>query len=266
MLILFSRRTRQVLQLFNQPKRSEADKKSTKEPDEWAEFLHLPGKKFFDFSQVREEIVNDTDKITGSDKGVSNKAISLKIFSPNVLNLTLVDLPGMTKVPVGNQPKDIEQQIRNMCMTYIEKKNAIILAVTAANTDLANSDGLNLARQVDPDGMHCVLAALLNSQIIYRPTHHRCPHEDRHHGRGNRRDRHPLGSRYPAPPRLRPHRQPRSEGHRVQEGHQGRPRVRAQLFREPPSVRQEGQVLRHPFPVAPSQSSPFCILYRGEGK
>ena len=56
------------------------------------------------------------------------------------------------QVPVGDQPKDIEAQIRAMCVKYITPKNAIILAVTAANTDLANSDGLNLARQVDPDG------------------------------------------------------------------------------------------------------------------
>jgi vacuolar protein sorting-associated protein 1 len=56
-------------------------------------------------------------------------------------------------VPVGDQPKDIEAQIRNMCIKYVTPKNAIILAVTAANTDLANSDALNLARQVDPDGV-----------------------------------------------------------------------------------------------------------------
>ncbi|KAJ3113723.1 vacuolar protein sorting-associated protein 1 [Phlyctochytrium bullatum] len=65
----------------------------------------------------------------------------------------MVDLPGLTKVPVGDQPKDIEKQIREMIMKYILKNNAIVLAVTAANTDLANSDGLKLAREVDPDGV-----------------------------------------------------------------------------------------------------------------
>lgn len=75
------------------------------------------------------------------------------MFSPNVLTLTLVDLPGMTKVPVGDQPKDIEKQIKDMILKYIMKPNAIILAVTAANTDLANSDGLKLAREVDPEGI-----------------------------------------------------------------------------------------------------------------
>ena len=63
-----------------------------------------------------------------------------------------MDLPGLTKVPVGDQPADIERQIRDMIGRYITKANAIILAVTAANTDLANSDGLKLAREVDPEG------------------------------------------------------------------------------------------------------------------
>jgi replication fork clamp-binding protein CrfC len=80
----------------------------------------------------------------------------LRIFSPNVLTLTLVDLPGLTKVPVGDQPRDIERQIKDMLVKYISKPNAIILAVTAANTDLANSDGLKLARDVDPDGTRTI--------------------------------------------------------------------------------------------------------------
>ena len=73
-----------------------------------------------------------------------------------MLTLTLVDLPGLTKNPVGDQPRDIERQIRDMLLKYISKPNAIILAVTAANTDLANSDGLKLASEVDPDGTRTV--------------------------------------------------------------------------------------------------------------
>jgi replication fork clamp-binding protein CrfC len=64
-----------------------------------------------------------------------------------------VDLPGLTKVPVGDQPADIEKQIREMVTKHISRPNAIILAVTSANTDLANSDGLKMAREVDPDGL-----------------------------------------------------------------------------------------------------------------
>lgn len=117
--------------------------------------MHKPGKKYFNFEEIRDEIVQETDRATGgaSAKGISPEPINLRIYSPHVLTLTLVDLPGLTKVPVGDQPKDIERQIRDMIMRYIVKPNAIILAVTSANTDIANSDGLKLARDVDPDGI-----------------------------------------------------------------------------------------------------------------
>lgn len=124
--------------------------------NEWGEFLHLPGQKFHDFAKIRDEIVRDTEKMTGKNAGISPNPINLRIFSPNVLTLTLVDLPGLTKVPVGDQPRDIERQIREMLLKFISKPNAIILAVTAANTDLANSDGLKMARDVDPEGTRTI--------------------------------------------------------------------------------------------------------------
>lgn len=70
----------------------------------------------------------------------------------SVLNLTLVDLPGLTKVPVGDQPADIEFQIRDMLMQFITQENCLVLAVTPANSDLATSDALKLAKEVDPNG------------------------------------------------------------------------------------------------------------------
>lgn len=69
-----------------------------------------------------------------------------------MVTLTLVDLPGLTKVPVGDQPEDIEQQIREMIITYITNPNSIILAVTSGNTDFSTSEAIKLARDVDPDG------------------------------------------------------------------------------------------------------------------
>uniref|UniRef100_A0A671VDL4 Dynamin-1-like protein n=1 Tax=Sparus aurata TaxID=8175 RepID=A0A671VDL4_SPAAU len=88
----------------------------------------------------------------GNVTGISDEPIHLKIFSPHVVNLTLVDLPGITKVPVGDQPKDIEIQIRELIFKYISNPNSIILAVTAANTDMATSEALKVAREVDIDG------------------------------------------------------------------------------------------------------------------
>lgn len=124
--------------------------------DEWGEFLHLPNKKFFNFEEIRQEIVRETEAKTGKNLGISSVPINLRIYSPHVLTLTLVDLPGLTKVPVGDQPKDIERQIREMLMKFISKPNAIILSVNASNTDLANSDGLKLAREVDPEGSRTI--------------------------------------------------------------------------------------------------------------
>ncbi|VDQ07739.1 unnamed protein product [Trichobilharzia regenti] len=73
-----------------------------------------------------------------------------------LLNLTLIDLPGMTKVPVGDQPPDIETQIRNMIIEFIERDSCLILAVSPANSDLANSDALKLAKEYDPQGLRTI--------------------------------------------------------------------------------------------------------------
>ncbi|KAK3944121.1 vacuolar protein sorting-associated protein 1 [Diplogelasinospora grovesii] len=154
-----------VLQLINRSATSESngvDKDITNSTDkaanadEWGEFLHIPGQKFYDFNKIRDEISRETEAKVGRNAGISPAPINLRIYSPNVLNLTLVDLPGLTRVPVGDQPRDIERQIRDMIVKYIQKSNAIILAVTAANIDLANSDGLKLAREVDPEGQRTI--------------------------------------------------------------------------------------------------------------
>ncbi|XP_047664133.1 dynamin-3 isoform X6 [Tachysurus fulvidraco] len=123
---------------------------------EYAEFLHCKGKKFVDFEEVRVEIEAETDRITGSNKGISPIPINLRVYSPNVLNLTLIDLPGMTKVAVGDQPADIEHQIRDMLLQFITKESCLILAVTPANMDLANSDALKIAKEVDPQGLRTI--------------------------------------------------------------------------------------------------------------
>ena len=139
-----------VLQLLQTKRRPDGSE------EEYGEFLHLPGKKFFDFSEIRREIQAETDREAGENKGVSDKQIRLKIFSPNVLDITLVDLPGITKVPVGDQPSDIEARIRTMIMSYIKLPSCLILAVTPANSDLANSDALQIAGNADPDGYRTI--------------------------------------------------------------------------------------------------------------
>jgi dynamin 1-like protein len=193
-------------------------------PLEWGEFLHRPGEVFTDFEAIRcacgaplrrhaaaaapprgvpdaprvrrarsAEIQAETDRETGSNKAISEKQIRLKISSPYVLTMTLVDLPGIARVPVGDQPADIEvrrlcwavwavcaarawhgvgptsavappcarrlcsqARIGEMILSYIRRESCLILAVTPGNTDLAASDAIKLARQVDPQGRRTI--------------------------------------------------------------------------------------------------------------
>ncbi|KAJ0443061.1 putative dynamin central domain, PH-like domain superfamily, dynamin, GTPase region [Helianthus annuus] len=140
--------------------------------EEYGEFLHVPGRRFYDFNEIRKEIQDVTDVEAGGNKGVSDKQIRLKIFSPNVLDITLVDLPGITKVPVGDQPSDIEARIRTMIMSYIKLPSCVILAVTPANADLANSDALQLAGNADPDGYRTI-GVITKLDIMDRGTNAR---------------------------------------------------------------------------------------------
>eukprot|EP00257_Ricinus_communis_P021189 XP_015580615.1 dynamin-related protein 1C isoform X1 [Ricinus communis] len=119
---------------------------------EYAEFLHLPNKRIADFSLVRKEIQDETDKMTGKSKQISSVPIHLSIYSPHVVNLTLIDLPGLTKVAVEGQPESIVKDIENMVRSYVEKPNCLILAITPANQDIATSDAIKLSREVDPAG------------------------------------------------------------------------------------------------------------------
>lgn len=121
---------------------------------DYAQFSHLGSEKIYDFERVQQEIIRETDRVTGGrgSKTISNKPILLKVTAKDVLNLTLVDLPGMTRVPVRGQPEDMPEQLRAMCSEFIQDKNTIILAVTAANQDLAVSDAIQLAKKYDPTG------------------------------------------------------------------------------------------------------------------
>ncbi|GIY48713.1 hypothetical protein CDAR_314571 [Caerostris darwini] len=144
-----------VLQLVYTPKDDmsfRSSEEGTLNLEEWGKFLHTKLKVYSDFNEIRKEIEAETERMSGSNKGICPEPINLKIYSPNVVNLTLVDLPGITKVPVGDQPEDIEIQIRQLILQHISNPNAIILAVTPANTDFATSESLKMAREVDPDG------------------------------------------------------------------------------------------------------------------
>jgi dynamin 1-like protein len=66
--------------------------------EEWGRFLHVKGKIFADFNAIRAEIDKETERMAGHNKGICPEPINLKIYSTRVVNLTVVDLPGITKV------------------------------------------------------------------------------------------------------------------------------------------------------------------------
>ncbi|XP_043588301.1 dynamin-1-like protein isoform X1 [Bombus pyrosoma] len=144
-----------ILQLVYAPKDEREHRSAengTLNLDEWGTFLHTKNKVYTDFNEIRMEIESETERMAGSNKGICPEPINLKIYSTSVVNLTLIDLPGITKVPVGDQPEDIESQIRQLVLKYICNPNSIILAVVTANTDMATSESLKLSKDVDPDG------------------------------------------------------------------------------------------------------------------
>ncbi|KAF0767222.1 dynamin-1-like protein [Aphis craccivora] len=140
-----------VLHLIN-PTENEIGDNNLRKSTDWATFLHKPDVIFTDFSKVRKEIENRTDELTGGQKNITLTPIVLKVFCKRLFNLSFVDLPGLTKVPVGGQPLDIEQQIKGLVLNFIENPNSIILAVVTANTDPATSESLHIAKSVDPNG------------------------------------------------------------------------------------------------------------------
>mmetsp|Transcript_32623 Transcript_32623/g.56664 ORF Transcript_32623/g.56664 Transcript_32623/m.56664 type:complete len:633 (-) Transcript_32623:50-1948(-) len=122
-------------------------------PEEYALFNET--KKFTNFDAVRQEIINDTQRVC-QDKQISNEPILLRIFSPNVITLSLVDLPGIVANRLPGQPADIVERVKKMVVEYIKAPNTIILAVTPANVDIATSDSLSIARTVDPEGKRTI--------------------------------------------------------------------------------------------------------------
>jgi vacuolar protein sorting-associated protein 1 len=90
--------------------------------------------------------------VSGSKKNIVNIPIILTIYSSTCPDLTLVDLPGITRIPLygSEQPDNIEEVTKNMALHYVKEPRTIILAVIPANSDLSTSDALKMAKEIDP--------------------------------------------------------------------------------------------------------------------
>jgi GTP-binding protein EngB required for normal cell division len=122
-------------------------------PDAQAEYGEFPAlglQKVTDFSQIQRTLTDLNLSVPASDC-VSDDPIQLRIYSPNVPDLSLIDLPGYIQVVGRDQPPELKERISQLCEKYIRAPN-VILAISAADVDLANSTALRASRKVDPRG------------------------------------------------------------------------------------------------------------------
>ena len=121
---------------------------------EYAEFPGLGLGRITDFSHVQKTLY-DLNMAVPASECVSDEPIELRIHSPHVPDLTLIDLPGYVQIASMDQPDELREKIQKLCHKYIQEPN-IILAVCAADVDLANSPALRASRQVDPLGLRTI--------------------------------------------------------------------------------------------------------------
>ncbi|KAI8056097.1 P-loop containing nucleoside triphosphate hydrolase protein [Syncephalis plumigaleata] len=134
--------------------------------EEYGEFPQLGLGKLKDFSRIRQTLT-DLNLAVSDEECISADPIELRIYSPNVPDLTLVDLPGYIQVHNRKQPEMLKQKIASLCEAYIREPN-IILAVCAADVDLANSEALLASRRADPLGVRTI--GVLTKMDLVPPT------------------------------------------------------------------------------------------------
>ncbi|CAO3588277.1 unnamed protein product [Absidia cylindrospora] len=122
--------------------------------EEYGEFPQLGLGKMHNFKKIQKTLL-DMNMGVSEAECVSDEPIELRIYSPNVPDLTLIDLPGYIQISNSNQPEMLKTKIEELCEKYIQQPN-IILAVCAANVDLANSPALRASRQHDPLGLRTI--------------------------------------------------------------------------------------------------------------
>ncbi|KAJ3484209.1 hypothetical protein NLJ89_g12000 [Agrocybe chaxingu] len=128
--------------------------KDGKVPVEYGEFPGLGMRKITNFADIQRTLT-DLNLAVPASECVSNDPIDLRIYSPNVPDLTLIDLPGYVQISSLDQPETLKEKIAGLCDKYIREPN-IILAVCAADVDLANSPALRASRKVDPLGLRTI--------------------------------------------------------------------------------------------------------------
>ena len=105
---------------------------------------------------VMKYIEEETQKLAGTQKNVVHDLIELQIEDPNVRDLTVVDLPGIARIPIADQPKNIYKQTTDLIRKFIRQEGSVILCVFPANVDVVTVESFNIAREFDPEGVRTI--------------------------------------------------------------------------------------------------------------
>ncbi|CAF4379027.1 unnamed protein product, partial [Rotaria magnacalcarata] len=103
-------------------------------------------------TNILKYIEEETKKLAGNEKNVVKDLIELQVDDPNVRDLTVVDLPGIARNPIADQPKDIHKQTTDLIRHFIRQEGSVILCVFPANVDIATVESFTIARECDPTG------------------------------------------------------------------------------------------------------------------
>ncbi|XP_058614898.1 interferon-induced GTP-binding protein Mx2-like isoform X2 [Onychostoma macrolepis] len=120
---------------------------------------------FGDPSLVEKHVEEAQNELAGKGVKICDDLITLEVRSADVCDLTLIDLPGIARVPVQGQPQDIGNQIKRLIMKFIEKQETINMVVVPCNIDIATTEALKMAQEVDPEGIR-TLAILTKPDLI----------------------------------------------------------------------------------------------------
>lgn len=125
-----------------------------------------------EITEIRNHIMMKTNELAGENMNISDKPIYLDIYSPNVPNLSLVDLIGLTMVACidKGQPEDIKEKIENLVASYIKQKKTIILVVMCSRNDLETDIGLALIKKHDDENKR-VIGCLTKLDLMNSGTH-----------------------------------------------------------------------------------------------
>ncbi|KAG9348813.1 hypothetical protein JZ751_029130 [Albula glossodonta] len=109
-----------------------------------------------DPSQVEQHIINAQNALAGDGVGICEELITLEISSPDVCDLTLIDLPGIART-------------KHLISQFIRRNETIILVVVPCNIDIATTEALKMAKEVDPVGKR-TLGILTKPDLVDRGT------------------------------------------------------------------------------------------------